>query len=216
MRLIIGNKNYSSWSLRAWIAMAKTGLPFDETLLQLDTEEFYKQIGKVNPALKVPTLVDGSLVVWDSLAICEYLNEYYFDGRAWPQERAQRTLARCIANEMHSGFSHVRNAMPMNIRAKRKIAIDDNIQKEIDRIVQIWTDCMKKQPSPSWLFGQWSIADAMFLPVVFRFITYGITVSDEAKAYMDFVLQDKDVKRWIKDALAETEVVELDEAGEDV
>lgn len=215
MLLVIGNKNYSSWSLRAWIAVAKTGLPFKETLLQLDTPEFYEEIAKINPALKVPTLVDGEQIVWDSLAICEYLNEHYYDGRAWPQDKAQRTLARCIANEMHSGFTHVRNAMPMNIRANRKIEMNDDIQKDIERIDQIWSECMHAQPQQGWLFGQWSIADAMFLPVVFRFKTYGVDLSEAAKAYMEFALQDKDVQRWVSDALKETEIVEADEAGVD-
>lgn len=216
MKLVIGNKNYSSWSLRAWIAVAKTGLPFDEVLLQLDTPEFYTEIAKVNPALKVPTLVDEELVIWDSLAICEYLNDHYYDDTAWPQDKKQRIHARCIAAEMHSGFTHVRNAMPMNIRATRKFEMNDDIAKDIARIDQIWSECLAKPNKPGWLFGRWSIADAMFLPVVFRFKTYQVKLSEAAQSYVDFALADADVQRWVEDALKESEIVEADEAGVDV
>jgi glutathione S-transferase len=216
MQLIIGNKNYSSWSLRAWIMMAKSGLDFSETKLVLDTPEFYAALKGITPSLKVPTLVDGDTVVWDSLAICEYINDAHLAGRAWPAAVSQRAKARAIACEMHSGFSGVRNEMPMNIRAKRRVELSEQALADIARIEQIWSEQYEEfAQKGGWLFGQWSIADAMFLPVVLRFVTYDVKLNEAATSYMKHVLACEDLKRWIDSALEETDIVTIDEAGED-
>lgn len=217
MQLIIGNKNYSSWSLRAWLMAAKSNLSFDEVLLPLDTEEFYREIKKYNPASKVPTLIDDNVVVWDSLAICEYINDNYLDGSALPKNKKSKALARSISSEMHSGFTALRNELPMNIRATRKVELSENALSDIKRVDEIWAEQIKNiDPDGCWLFGDWSIADIMFAPVVLRFKTYQIELSPMATKYMDFVLKDPVLNQWISDALKETLIVDMDEAGIDV
>lgn len=219
MDLYIGNKNYSSWSLRAWLMAEKSGVKFNEVLLQLDTDSFYQRLQAVSPTLKVPTLVDGNITVWDSLSICEYINDTYLAGTAWPQDPKQKAKARSLACEMHSGFNAVRNALPMNIRASRYVELTDTVRKDIERIDVIWstqmTEFAPSQDKGSWLFGDWSIADIMFAPVVMRFITYGIEVSPPSRAYMDHLVSCKEMQAWITAAKAETEIVEADEAGID-
>ncbi|MBE0363657.1 glutathione S-transferase [Pseudoalteromonas ulvae UL12] len=219
MQLYIGNKNYSSWSLRAWLMLAKSGISFEETQLELDTEHFYQALKQVTPTLKVPTLVDGDVTVWDSLAICEYINETYLNGSGWPQEPAQRAKARALACEMHSGFMALRNEMPMNIRAKRMVELSSTAKKDIARIDDIFSQCMQATQSTdkgSWLFGQWSITDMMFAPVVMRLITYAIEMSAPSQAYMKHVLACPDLNRWIDAALQETQIVAIDEAGVEI
>jgi glutathione S-transferase len=216
MKLYIGNKNYSSWSLRAWLMAAKAGLDFDEILLSLDTPSFYERLALVSPTLKVPTLVDGDVTVWDSLAICEYLNDTYLDGKAWPADPAHKARARAIACEMHSGFNALRSELPMNIRATRCVQLSDAARKDIQRIDAIWSEQMQlfsQQDSGGWLFGDWSIADMMFAPVVMRFNTYGVALSEPARRYLAHVTQCPEIQRWIAAALQETEVVAADEAG---
>lgn len=220
MDLYIGNKNYSSWSLRAWLMATKSNLTFNEINLTLDTDSFYQQLKSVSPSLKVPTLVDADITVWDSLSICEYLNDSYLAGSAWPQDSKQKAKARSIASEMHSGFNAVRSALPMNIRAKRYVELTDAVRKDIQRIDDIWSQQMAEfAPSSdqgSWLFGQWSIADMMFAPVVMRFITYGIEVSAASRAYMDHVVNCPEMQTWINAAKAETDIVAADEAGVEI
>ncbi|MGB0468425.1 MAG: glutathione S-transferase family protein [Pontibacterium sp.] len=217
MELIIGNKNYSSWSLRGWLMLSAFDIPFHETKLSLFTDAFYTELEKQGVAGKVPVLVDGDIRVWDSLAICEYVNETFLEGRGWPASRAGRAEARAIACEMHSGFMAVRSAMPMNCRARRKIEITEDVLTEIGRIDQIWSGlCNRHSDRGPWLFGGFSIADVMFAPVVLRFKTYGVEVSAVSQAYMDAVLSHASVQLWLKEALCETEVVAEDEAGVDV
>jgi glutathione S-transferase len=195
---------------------SKARLDFSEVLLPLDTEEFYREIVKYNPAQKVPTLVDEDVIVWDSLAICEYINDVYLDGLALPRDPKNKAKARSIAAEMHSGFNAVRNELPMNIRATRFVELSENALADIKRIDQIWADQMKTLGGDSgWLFGEWSIADMMFAPVVMRFKTYDIALSPEATSYLNFVLSDADLNRWIEDAKQETLIVDADEAGTD-
>lgn len=216
MKLYIGNKNYSSWSLRAWLMAAKSGVTFDEVLLQLDTPSFYEQLQGISPTLRVPTLVDGDITVWDSLAICEYLNDTYLAGKAWPQAAQHKATARAIASEMHSGFNALRNEMPMNIRATRCVQLSDAAKKDIQRIDEIWSQQMTQfnpNDTDGWLFGDWSIADMMFAPVVMRFQTYGVLVSDASRRYMTRVTECAEMQRWITAALLETEIVPADEAG---
>lgn len=219
MKLYIGNKNYSSWSLRAWLMAAKSGVKFDEVLLQLDTDSFYQQLQSISPTLKVPTLVDGDITVWDSLSICEYINDCYLSGAAWPQEPKQKAKARSLACEMHSGFHALRNALPMNIRTRRYVELSPAVQQDIARIDSIWsqqmTEFIPSQNQGTWLFGEWSIADMMFAPVVMRFFTYEIEVSQASRAYMEFIVSQPEMQAWITAAKAETEIVEADEAGVD-
>lgn len=217
MRLIIGNKNYSSWSLRAWLMASKAGLSFDETKLPLDTQRFYCEIAALSPTRKVPTLIDDEITVWDSLAICEYINDTYLSGSAWPSDPQLKATARAISAEMHAGFNAVRSELPMNIRATRQVTLSPDALKDIERIDQIWSERMlAHKQGAGWLFGSWSIADMMFAPVVLRFKTYQIELSDKAAAYRDFLLQDANLKAWIEEALIETEIVEMDEAGTDI
>ncbi|MCF6436279.1 MULTISPECIES: glutathione S-transferase family protein [Pseudoalteromonas] len=214
MQLYIGNKNYSSWSLRAWLMLEKNGIKFEEIKLPLATPAFYEALKAVTPSLKVPSIIDNDIHVWDSLAICEYINDVYLSGRAWPESMGQKTKARAVACEMHSGFGALRNEMPMNIRAKRSLTISDACKKDIARIEQIWAEQMKDYADEGgWLFGDWSIADAMFAPVVMRFQTYGIVVSSQARLYMDKVLSCSVLGKWIDEALQETDIVTIDEAG---
>ncbi|WP_105167715.1 glutathione S-transferase family protein [Pseudoalteromonas sp. T1lg23B] len=217
MQLYIGNKNYSSWSLRAWLMLEKNEITFEEIKLPLDTPAFYEALKDVTPSLKVPSIIDNDIHVWDSLAICEYINDVYLSGRAWPESVSQKAKARAVASEMHSGFSALRNEMPMNIRAKRSLTMSEACKKDIARVEQIWAEQMTQYADAGgWLFGRWSIADAMFAPVVMRFQTYGIAVSSQASLYMDKVLSCPVLAKWINEALQETEIVEIDEAGEDI
>ncbi|RPE97889.1 glutathione S-transferase [Vibrio crassostreae] len=215
MQLYIGNQNYSTWSLRAWLIFDNYNLNADIIKLKLFTSGFYDTLAKVTPTAKVPTLVDGDIAVWDSLAILEYINETYLDGAAWPASREERALARAIAAEMHSGFSDVRNEMPMNCRARRTLSLSEGALKDIARIDQIWSTQMEKYPE-GWLFGEWSIADAMFAPVALRVETYGIELSEKASQYQQRVLNSASIQKWQAEASLETDVVEEDEAGKPV
>jgi glutathione S-transferase len=201
MKLVIGNKNYSSWSLRPWIAMKTFGIAFQEEVVFLDKDDTKARILRVNPAGKVPCLVDGDVIVWDSLAILEYLAEK--EPRLWPAERAARARARAVAAEMHSGFPNVRNRMPMNVRHRfpgkgRNAEVD----AELGRIGAIWADA--KGP---FLFGPFCAADAMFAPVVLRFRTYEPPLSAASRAYMDAMLALPAMGEWIAAAGREGEAL---------
>lgn len=217
MQLYIGNKNYSTWSLRPWILMKKFNLEFSEIKLKLETSEFYSCLNEVCQVAKVPLLIDQNKPIWDSLAICEYINDTYLSGKAWPSEPFDKAKARSLVCEMHSGFTALRSQMPMNIRAKRKLTLDVAAKADIARIEQIWSEqyqAFKEQGG--WLFGAWSIADAMYAPVALRFKTYGITLNQAATEYMNQVLSCPTLNEWINEALTETEIVDIDEAGEEV
>ncbi|MDO6706026.1 glutathione S-transferase family protein [Photobacterium sp. 1_MG-2023] len=217
MQLIIGNKNYSSWSLRGWLMLAQNDISFEEVKLKLFTDQFYATLALHAPTAKVPVLIDGDVTVWDSLAICEYINETYCDHQAWPQDQAARAKARAISCEMHSGLMAVRSEMPMNCRAKRRVTLSEAAQKDVARIDQIWREQMAAyEDQGGWLFGKWSIADCMYAPVVLRFMTYGIEVSEASQRYMKKVFESPAIQAWLSDALTETEFVAEDEAGVDV
>jgi glutathione S-transferase len=201
MILVIGNKNYSSWSLRPWVAMKTLGLPFEERRIPLDQPDTQQEILKHNPAGKVPCLVDGANVVWDSLAILEYLAEKRPE--LWPADAAARARARSISAEMHSGFFAVRNAMPMNVRNRypgkgRSVDVDTDIA----RIDAIWSQAMKPL-----LFGAFSAADAMFAPVAFRFRTYEPPLSAASRAYLHALLALPAMQEWSAAAGREAEVL---------
>lgn len=215
MKLVIGNKNYSSWSLRPWLFLSVHGIPFEEVRIALDEETTAVQMALYTEAGKVPVLHDDDLMVWDSLAICEYVSEQYLQGRGWPADIRARALARSYSAEMHSGFFDIRNKLPMNCRASgRKVALDPALQKDIARIDQIWsglrTEHLHQGP---WLFGEFSIADCIFAPVCSRFATYGIQVSTLANSYAQHVLAHEKMALWVAQGCAETEIISADEAG---
>ncbi len=216
LTLVIGNKNYSSWSLRAWYFLERSGLPFKEIRIALNSPGYKERILEHSPTGKVPLLRDGSTIVWDSLAICEYLAEAYPEIAAWPQDRITRARARSASAEMHSGFPALREAMPMNCRARgRKVPVTDALAGDIARIKQIWTECRTENADAGpWLFGSFSVADAMFAPVVARFITYGVEREGEVAGYVETLWNDPAIERWVEQSQAETEVIEAEEVGQ--
>ncbi|MGO2510688.1 glutathione S-transferase family protein [Marinomonas polaris] len=217
MKLIIGNKNYSSWSLRGWLALKAFNIPFEEIKLSLFSDEFHSELAKHSPVGKVPVLVDNDLSVWDSLAICEYINETYLDGKGWPEDKKNRAVARSVVADMHSGLFGIRNEMPMNCRAKRRVELSDNAKKEVANLDNIWSDLRAKNAqNGDYLFGTFSLADVFFAPVIFRFSTYGITLSDAASAYYTTMLAHPDMQVWLKDSVTEVEIVSQAETGEAV
>jgi len=214
-RLVIGNKNYSSWSLRAWLLLREAGIEFDEVRVLLDTPEFHEQLRAYTSAGKVPVLVLDDCAVWDSLAIAETVAERWPETRLWPDDPAARAHARAISAEMHSGFAVLRDAMPMNCRAMgRKVALPDRLTADIDRVLAIWQDCQRRYGGQGWLFGRFSVADAMYAPVVLRFRTYGINLPDSGSEYPARLLESKALQNWLADAESETEVIEADEKGQ--
>lgn len=214
--LFIGNKNYSSWSLRSWFLLSEAGIDFEEVRVLLDTPEFAERIGSISPARKVPVLLLDEQPVWDSLAIAETVAERWPDKRLWPREPAARSHARSISAEMHSGFAALREAMPMNCRAMgRKVSLTDAVTADINRVSDIWADCGSRYGGgDGWLFEKFSIADAMYAPVVFRFRTYGIVLPQSASRYPERVMKSKAIQNWLAASESETEVLDADEAGQ--
>tara|TARA_R110000744_G_scaffold15956_13_gene44194 strand:+ start:373 stop:1026 length:654 start_codon:yes stop_codon:yes gene_type:complete len=217
MKLIIGNKNYSSWSLRGWLALKAFDVPFEEIKLSLFSDEFYTELAKHSPVGKVPVLVDGDLSVWDSLAICEYINETYLDGKGWPVDKSKRAVARSVVADMHSGLFGIRTEMPMNCRARRHVELSDQAKKEVATLDALWSRLRAENAqNGDYLFGKFSLADAFFAPVMFRFKTYGIALSAAASEYQTTMLMHPAMQEWLDDALIETDVIDADEAGEAV
>lgn len=215
LTLVIGNKNYSSWSLRSWFLLKEMDVQFDELLLKLNTDEFEQRIGEYSPSRRVPVLRDGGYLIWDTLSIAEYLYEKFPEKHIWPQDLSNRILARSISAEMHSGFQAIRAHMPMNCRAiDRSVIMTDELQDDIDRIIEIWSECRATHAkSGSWLFGAFSIADAMYAPVAFRFASYGVFVDGLAKEYMQFLLLRPALQQWKQSSLLENEINEIYEVG---
>jgi len=212
--LVIGNKNYSSWSLRPWLLLRHFGVEFREVRLLLDTPEFFAEIGRYSPSGKVPALQDGDLSIWDSLAICEYGNERWLDGRGWPGDMQARAMARTAAAEMHSGFTALRSQLPMNSR-RRPDAYrwDEAAQRDIDRVQALWGELRQRYgEAGEFLFGEFSIADAMFAPVAIRFDGYGVSVGEVAKRYMQALFALPAMREWRQAAESETESVPGTEA----
>ena len=209
LKLVIGNKNYSSWSMRPWVAMKDAGIAFEEVFIPLYTGTADKQrILDVSPAGKVPVLVDGDVTVWDSLAIIEYLAEKFPEKKLWPDDRAARARARAISAEMHSGFAALRNECGMNLhRPVGPVPLSAEAWDNIARIREIWTECLARHGGP-FLFGAFGAADAMYAPVVHRFRTYAIEVGSEARRYMDAMQALPAFQEWTRDGLAETIVIE--------
>jgi glutathione S-transferase len=208
--LVIGNKNYSSWSLRPWLLMRAFGIDFDEQRLPLDTPEFAERIGALSPTRRVPVLRDGDLVVVDSLAICEYVNDRWLDGRGWPDALGARALARAAAAEMHSGFAALRSQLPMNSRRRPDgYRWDARAQADIDRVQQLWRELrMRHRDEGDFLCGRFGIVDAMFAPVVIRFDGYGVPVDEVGAAYMRTLGALPAMREWREAAAREPEVIE--------
>ena len=213
MNLVIGNKNYSSWSLRPWLLMRVLDLPFEEELIPLYGPDSKPRLLERAPHGKVPALHDGALVIWDSLAIVEYLAEQYPGVAVWPRDTEARAIARSVACEMHSGFSALRTHMPMNLRASLPgKGRTPQVVEDIERIQDLWEDCRERygQDGP-FLFGEFSAADAFFAPVVTRFVTYGVPLSDLCGDYRDTVLALPAMQEWYAAGLRETERIAASE-----
>ena len=215
-KLIIGNKNYSTWSLRAWLLLAEAGIDFEEERLALDSEGFASKIAQYSPACRVPVLILDGQTIWDTMAIAETVAEHWPEKGLWPADPNARAHARSICAEMHSGFSILRESMPMNCRAMgRKVALPDELAADIDRILEIWSDCHRQYHSGGdWLFGDFSVADAMYAPVVLRFRTYGVNLPQSAISYPRRLLQSDSLQAWLAAAESETEVIEREEIGQ--
>jgi glutathione S-transferase len=213
LTLVIGNKNYSSWSLRAWLLMKHVGAVFEEILVPLNSPGTREEIERYGPSGRVPVLRDGELRIWDSLAICEYVAE--LTGKGWPEKREARAVARSVCAEMHSGFTTLRSLWPMNARARnRRTAESPALEADIERIDEIWNDCRQRFGSGGpWLFGEYSVADAMYAPVVLRFNTYGARISQTARWYMASVLEDGALQEWLQAAKQEPWTIACDEVG---
>jgi glutathione S-transferase len=213
LTLVIGNKNYSSWSFRPWIAMQAAGIPFEDRVVSLNDPEFKPTLLKLSPGGKVPVLIDGSTHVWESLAILEYLAEKFPAAGLWPADPAARAHARAIASEMHAGFLPLRGHCPMNFwRPVKRRALPDDVAANAKRIDAMWSDCRARfGDGGPFLFGAFSAADAMYAPVVSRFHTYGIEVGSAARAYMEAVMELPAWSAWKAAALEEPWVLPEDE-----
>ncbi|WP_413560609.1 glutathione S-transferase family protein [Bdellovibrio sp. HCB209] len=202
--LIIGDKTYSSWSMRAWLVAVQSGLPFKEINIKLDEPKTAASIAKYTDSGKVPVLKQGKRVIWDSLAIAEYLNELSPQAQLWPEDAGTRALARSYAAEMHSGFPNLRTAFSMDLKRTTPARhITDGTRAEIKRILKMWKDALQVSEGP-FLFGDFCIADAFFAPVVFRLVNYGIKINDKSiKQYMKNIQEHHGVQFWVEEAMAE-------------
>jgi glutathione S-transferase len=211
--LVIGNKNYSSWSLRAWLVCQATGVRFDELRIPLDQDDTRRRILEQSPAGKVPVLHDGGFTVWESLAICEYAAERFPVAGLWPEDAAARAHARAVSAEVHAGFATLRSAMPMNCRARRPgKGRAPGVEDDIARITAIWRECRESfGDGGDMLYGRFSIADAMYAPIVSRFVTYGVALDEVSGAYVDAVFALPAMAEWLAAARAETERIEREE-----
>lgn len=208
LTLVVASKNYSSWSLRPYLALAHTGQPFREVVVPLGQPDTGALIAKYSPSGRVPALMDGELRLWDSLAICEYLAERFPQARLWPEDVAARAVARSVTAEMHSSFSALRGNMSMNLRARKPgVGRAPGVAEDIARITALWKECRARfgQGGP-FLFGAFSIADAFYAPVVTRFVTYGVELDAPCAAYRDAVLALPAMKRWEEAARGEPPV----------
>lgn len=213
MKLIIGNKNYSSWSLRPWLLLSAYEIPFEEIRIPLFSKNTHAELAKYNNSGKVPVLQDKDVTVWDSLAICEYISEQYLDGKGWPSDPGSRAEARSCCAEMHSGFFNLREKMPMNCRATgRRVEMTPELSRDISRIDGIWSALREKYSTGGpWLFGKFSIVDCMFAPVAFRFNTYQSEISATSSRYVEQILAHPKVTQWLEAAIKEPEVIESSE-----
>jgi glutathione S-transferase len=211
LTLFIGNKTYSSWSLRAWLVLKHVGTPFKEVVIPLEGPgKATPEIAKHSPSGKIPALRYGDIVVWDSLAIAEYLAEEFHQAHLWPTDRIARATARSASAEMHSGFPNLRSAMPMNVRRRpTDVHRSPEVEQDIARIKALWSDCRRRfGASGPFLFGRFSIADAMFAPVATRFRTYNVPLDDVSGAYVDEIYKLPAMHQWIDEAKKEYMTIE--------
>ena len=208
--IYLGNKNYSSWSLRPWLALKQTGAAFDEEVIPLSEAATRSTVLRFSPSGSVPALKHNELTVWDSLAICEYLAETFPAAKLWPDDKAARAVARAVSAEMHSGFAALRDHLPMNMRSSfPNRGVTPEVQADINRITAIWRDCRKRFGAAGpFLFDGFTIADAMYAPVVSRFRTYKIELEAEAQAYADAVWALPALQEWLTAAKNEPMIIE--------
>jgi glutathione S-transferase len=213
MKLLIGNKNYSSWSLRPWLLLRQAGISFEEELLRFGTPDFAPRVKRYSPAGRVPVLVDGDLAVWDSLAIAEYVAEKFPDKGLWPDATPARALARSICAEMHSGFADLRSRMTMNCQTHfTNVLFDVKVRREVASIIAIWEDARARFGGPGpFLFGRFTVADAFFAPVTIRFAGYGVDLPPVSKQYLDTIQSLPAMQEWIAAGRAEKELYPPDE-----
>lgn len=220
LKLYIGNKNYSSWSMRPWVLLTQAQIPFDEVMVRFDSfsadSRFKQRLGPISPSGKVPVLVDDDFPIWDTLAIAEYLAEKFPDRQLWPQDTQARARARSVSAEMHSGFQQLRGACMMNIEADLRqagaLAWRDKpgVRSDVTRLVEMWSELLDTHKGPM-LFGAFSIADAMFAPVVMRLTRYGLPVPPQIEGYMQRVQALPGVAAWVEQALQEKDFLDFEE-----
>jgi glutathione S-transferase len=214
LTIFIGNKNYSSWSLRPWLALKATGAPFEEVVIPLDEPTTRATILKYSPTGRVPALIHEGLTVWESLAICEHLAEAFPEASLWPADRGQRAIARSVSTEMHAGFQDMRQHLPMNIRSSfPNRGVTAEVQADINRVSALWRECRKRvaEGAGPFLFGGFTVADAMYAPVVTRFRTYKIELDDICQAYVDAVWALPAMQEWAVAAGNEPMIIETSE-----
>jgi glutathione S-transferase len=213
LTLVIGNKNYSSWSLRPWLFLKQVQVPFQEVRIALYTSTTHAQLAQYSPSGLVPVLIEDEVKIWDSLAICEYIAESYRQG--WPEAAIPRSQARSVAAEMHSGFVALRTEMPMNCRVRRSVSPSPACQANIQRILSIWQSCRQTYGKAGpWLFGTFSIADAMYAPVASRFVTYGVPLPKIAEDYVNAIYTHPSMQEWLQAAQEEPEIIPASELGQ--
>ena len=213
LTLVIGNKNYSSWSLRPWVLMKHFNIVFKEKRVALFTNSTEAELAQYNSDFKVPILQDGELIIWDSLAILEYISENYLKSNGWPGELHARAMARSVSSEMHSSFVNVRSEMPMNCRKKfHNITLSVEAEREVERIKALWRLCRTQFGTEGeWLFGDYSIADAMFAPIALRFEGYSVPLAGIEATYVQNVINQPCIIEWVAAGKVEKEVITEDE-----
>lgn len=211
--LVIGNKNYSSWSLRPWLLLRQSGTPFEEVRIPLFQPGSAERLREWSPTEKVPVLRHGGLTIWDSLAIAEYVSEQFLSGSGWPRDPGDRALARAMSAEMHTGFAQLRGQWPMNCRLRRRLEPDAALAREIARVDALWSHCLERAAGGDWLFGEFCIADSMFAPVALRFWSYQPSLSPRGQAYVEHIVANAHIQEWMAAGRAEREVIADDEVG---
>jgi len=217
LKLVIGNKNYSSWSMRPWILLKYFDVDFEEISVDLFVDGYDDELAKFSPHGKVPVLLDGEHRIWDSLAICEYVSEKYLSGAALPEELHARARCRSYCSEMHSGFHSIRNELPMNCRAQRLVEFSAGSLADIKRIDTLWMEARSKvEAEGEYLFGDFSLADCLYAPVVMRFHCYRASLSEVSQRYMQAILDNSAVRNWCEEARAETQILPDFEIGTEI
>lgn len=217
MQLIIGNKNYSSWSMRPWVLLRHFDIAFEEIRIPLFVPGYQDELQKYSPTRRVPILQDADLTVWDSLAICEYVSEKYLQGAGMPAALMNRARCRAYCCEMHAGFTAIRTALPMNCRALRKLDLSTQVLAECNRVDELWGQAREAAAGKGdYLFGDFSIADCMYAPVAMRFHTYGVSLSANSQQYLETLLSNSAIKQWREEAAAEQEHLADYEVGKSI